>query len=391
MSDKSLTRGTKLNSQTDTYTIIEVIGSGGFGITYKASVPTKMRNIMTKAYVAIKEHFPAADCERQSNTSSISYSSTARKRVLTSLKEFINEAKCLQQIGGLHPNIVNVNEVFEANNTAYYVMEYIEGETLKQYVKSRGPISLKETLSIMMPVIEAVATLHKNRFTHLDIKPSNIMLATDEEGNLRPVLIDFGLAKHYNPDGSATSTMIASGFSEGYAPVEQYSGISHFSPQVDVYSLAATILFCLTGKTPPRSVELTTSTLYNAIPANVPAKLKRLLMFAMAFQATDRLPNANQLFLNLLPIAKEQGAEFTLSGVSIFNGGTLSKADSDIDDSTKLADDSTRFVDETVQITAPKPPKEFVSPVQPDDDDFKKKSKLKNILKWQLITAILLA
>lgn len=323
MNDKSLQKGTQLNSQADTYTIDSVIGSGGFGITYKAWVPTRVRNIDAKAFVAIKEHFPASDCERSATTSSITFSNTARERVLNSLHEFIDEAQCLQRIAGLHPNIVNVNEVFEANNTAYYVMEYLEGETLKQYVDRKGHLSLNETLSILLPVIEAVATLHKNKFTHLDFKPSNIMLSNSDGPEKRPVLIDFGLAKHYNPDGSATATMMTTGFSEGYAPIEQYSGITKFSPQVDVYAIAATMLFCLTGQRPPRAVEMSQSVLESIIPGSVPQKLRKVLMMAMAFQATDRLPNAHQLYISLKPIAEAQGIAVNSAGVTLYPGGDI--------------------------------------------------------------------
>lgn len=324
MTSKSLPKGTKLSSPADTYTILDVIGSGGFGITYKAFIKRKVNNIMTKPPVAIKEHFPASDCERASGTSSISYSSTARQRVMASLKEFINEANCLRRIAGLHPNIVNVNEVFEANNTAYYVMEYLEGKTLKQYVKEKGALSVSETLSIMMPVIEAVATLHRNKFTHLDLKPSNIMMEMDEFGDLRPVIIDFGLAKHYNPDGSATATTAASGFSEGYAPVEQYSSVTVFSPQIDVYALSATILFCLTGKTPPRSIELSSpSVLMQVMPKSISHKLKRLLLMGMSYSSADRLPNAHQLLLSLEPFAKEAKATYKLAGVTLYGEGAI--------------------------------------------------------------------
>lgn len=352
MSEKALPSGTKLRYQSNTYTIESVIGSGGFGITYKASVPTKLRNITSHAPIAIKEHFPAADCERSATTSSITYSRTARDRVMTSLKEFIEEAQCLQRIAGLHPNIVNVNEVFEANNTAYYVMEYLEGLTLKQHVLDHRQLSVHETLSIMMPVIEAVATLHKNRFTHLDIKPSNIMLCENDDGTKRPVLIDFGLAKHYNPDGSATATLAVSGFSDGYAPIEQYSGITCFSPAVDVYSLGATILFCLTGKTPPRAVELSQTALNAIIPRDIPDRLRKLLLVTMSFQAADRLPNAQQLYLELKPIAENEGVQVVSSGIpSVKTPDTditrRNGSSGDKDDATHLAENQSFESDDT--------------------------------------------
>lgn len=355
----TLPAGTHLQSLTDTYTIQNVLGAGGFGITYRATTVIMNKNIRGTMTVAIKEHFPAADCERDVTTSQLTYSSTASERVERSRQEFIDEAKCLQRIAGLHPNIVTVNEVFEANNTAYYVMEYLEGQSLKEYVADRGKLSVRETLTLMMPVVEAVATLYRNKFTHLDIKPSNIMLTEDENGGIRPVLIDFGLARHYNPDGSATATVQSSGFSEGYAPVEQYSGITTFSPAVDVYAIGATILYCLTGKTPPRSASLDANTLASIIPATVPEKLRRLLMFSMAFQASERIPNARQLYLELKNVCQESGIDHAPANVAADDStrrmdqprsnpaaGAAAAAAAAMDDDPTIRSDSFRHQDE---------------------------------------------
>lgn len=307
MNSNPLPAGTRLKSDSTTYTIETVLGSGGFGITYKATFLTRVQNLNAKVPAAIKEHFPAADCERDGATCSVTFSNTARTRVNQSKHDFISEAKCLQRLAGLHPNIINVNEVFEANNTAYYVMDYLEGETLRQYVEEHGPLSVADTIALVSPIVEAVAALHSHNFTHLDIKPANIML-TSTEGVLKPVLIDFGMAKHYNDDGSATSTVQSGGFSEGYAPVEQYAGITSFSPAVDVYSIGATILFCLTGKTPPRAVEVSRQSLSSIIPPNVPRSLKNLILECMTFQASDRIQNAGEVYDRLKEIAAETGS-----------------------------------------------------------------------------------
>lgn len=288
------------------YTIISVLGRGGFGITYLASTNVMVDNLRMPAMVAIKEHFPADDCSRAADGVSVDVFPLTAERYNQSLNDFRLEANCLQRLAGLHPSIVSVSEVFDTNNTAYYVMEYIEGSTLRQYVESRGPLSLGETLAIMRPVIEAVAALHTNRFTHLDIKPANIMLSADDiSGMPRPVLIDFGLAKHYNADGSSTVTVRSCGVTDGYAPVEQYAGITRFSPTVDVYSLAATMLFCLTGKKPLPAAEMTPDALQAAIPADLPAPIRSALATALAFQPADRTADASALFAQLTGPAAE--------------------------------------------------------------------------------------
>lgn len=298
MENKVLPIGSVLKSDTTTYTIVSVLGFGGFGITYKAKVPTKLGNLNVNAEVAIKEHFPEADCMRDEDTHSVSFSVGAKERVARSKREFIAEAKCLQSLAGKHGSIINVNEVFEFNNTAYYVMEYIDGMSLKQYVANNGPLSEIEMYQLMTPIVDAVALLHENRFTHLDIKPANIMLSVSNSGFM-PVLIDFGLARHYNEDGSATSTVQSVAFSQGYAPVEQYSGITGFSPTVDVYSLGATMLYCLTGKAPRKSSEINIDLLKAMIPASVSAGTRRLILKAMSYQPFERQPSALTLMAEI--------------------------------------------------------------------------------------------
>lgn len=252
----TLPKGHVLKSPNYTYRIESVLGCGGFGITYLAYANIKVGNVSLKGWFAIKEHFVSSDCERDPDTSHVVYSNPAKERVENSKKDFIAEAKRLKKVGTNHPNIVKVNEVFEANNTAYYVMEYLEGQSLRSWVRRNGVMDEKTIFYTMNPIIEAVQYLHNNRMTHLDIKPDNIMITHDDNGNMRSVLIDFGLSKHYDKDGKPTSTINTLGCSDGYAPVEQYAGITRFSPTADIYALGATMWFCLVGKDPKKSTDL---------------------------------------------------------------------------------------------------------------------------------------
>ena len=290
------------------YEIVDTLGSGGFGITYLATTTMLMGNIPVTVKVAIKEHFLSGDCERKANSYNLSYSKPSAERVERSRKSFLSEARRLSEIAGQHPNIVRVNEVFEANDTAYYVMEYLEGVSLKQYVDQYGPLSQGELMSVMMPIVSSVVFLHKQRITHLDIKPANIMLThSAASSETRPVLIDFGLSKHFKEDGSATSSMSTVGASEGFAPIEQYTGISYFSPASDVYSLGATMVYCLSGKNLPKADELSMADVDRLLPANVNSGLRDLIKKCLAYKRDERPADAGELmgYLESLDIDPE--------------------------------------------------------------------------------------
>ena len=208
---ETLAPGTVIRGPERSYTILKVLGQGGFGITYLVSGKVRVGNIVVDVRFAMKEHFISSLCSRDGATKSVQFSAPVADQVGRSMKAFIKEARRLQSLGIDHPNVVRINEVFEANNTAYYVMEYIEGASLQDYVRKHGPMSADAAKALLQPLIEAVATLHSNSIAHYDIKPANIMLSEEADGSLRPVLIDFGLAKHYDDAGHATSSIAAAG------------------------------------------------------------------------------------------------------------------------------------------------------------------------------------
>lgn len=262
------------------YRIERVLGGGGFGITYLASTTVRVGTVNIEAQFALKEHFLDADCERENGSYSVSYSNPAADRVEGARKDFYSEAVRLQKLSGKHPNLVKVNEVFEANNTVYYVMEYLNGESLRSFVKKRGRLSETQTKELMEPIVDVVSFIHSQRITHLDIKPDNIMIVLDDDGRLKPVLIDFGLAKHYDTAGNPTSTINLTAYSAGYAPIEQYAGISTFSPESDIYSLGATISYCLTGNRPPEALHLRDGELAAGLPSDVSNEMRDIIYLA---------------------------------------------------------------------------------------------------------------
>lgn len=290
----ALKPGTIVVGPKRSYKIVKTLGQGGFGITYLVEGEIVDDNIKLTVKYALKEHFLGSLCSRDDNTQRIYYSQPVANEVRNSLDSFIKEATRLQDNGLKHPNIVNINEVFEANNTAYYVMEYLEGESLEDFVKNTEPLTEQQTVYFMRPIAEAVALLHRNNLTHYDIKPSNIIIHRGSDGVPRPVLIDFGLSKHYDSEGHATSMMNSGGFSAGYSPIEQYSGLKSFTPQADVYALAATCYFCLTGHAPAEAATGPVQTLAEDLDGLASPHTIEALKHAMASFAAHRTPDASR-------------------------------------------------------------------------------------------------
>lgn len=291
----TLAPGSVLHSPERDYTIIKVLGQGGFGITYLVEGEVKIGNITAVVKFAIKEHFISRLCDRDRTSGNVAFSRPVADTVGNSLQSFIKEANRLHSLGISHPNIVKINEVFEANNTAYYVMEYLEGETLAAYVRRQGRLSAEETEYFMQPLTEAVAALHRARLAHYDIKPENIILSRGSDNMVRAVLIDFGLAKHYDQTGQATSAISTAGYSPGYAPMEQYAGLREFSPQSDVYSLGATMYFCLTGHDPAEAFAVRQADLIDELSQVTDQKLTSAIVHAMQLQREDRQADAAAL------------------------------------------------------------------------------------------------
>ncbi len=234
--------------QSGKYRIIKKLGQGGFGITYLAE------NTLLLGKVAIKEFFFKDYCERDDSTSCVTIPKSGNREIVDRFKlKFVKEARTIFRLN--HPNIVRIHDVFEENGTAYYVMEYIEGESLGDMVKRRGAIPEAEALGYVKDAASALEYIHSKNINHLDIKPSNLVLRHDDG---KVLVIDFGVAKQYDAVTSEGTTTTPVGISHGYSPAEQYrkNGVQAFSPQSDVYALAATLFKLLTGNTPLEATKI---------------------------------------------------------------------------------------------------------------------------------------
>jgi len=270
------------------YKIIEKIGQGGFGIVYRAT----HQGLQTE--VCIKEFFYSDLCERMDNSSRISIISTSAEKIklVNSLqKKFTKEAQRIAKFQ--HPNIVLVMDTFEENNTAYFVMEFLNGGSLDELLKREGVISEQKAKAIILPIIDAMEAVHKMDLLHLDLKPANIMLRK----NHSPVLIDFGISKYLETVNGAT-TNAPIGISKGYAPLEQYGGsISDFSKATDVYSLCATIYYMVTGFTPPEPLQMLTNGFKSPrdLRPQLTPDFNAAILKGLATKAVDRQQSMAQL------------------------------------------------------------------------------------------------
>lgn len=303
--------GTLLQSKSRKYYVVEVLGGGGFGITYKVYANEMIGNISQKIFFVIKEYF-IKGCFRTENGISVSYASNLKNEFEQSRTDFVLEADRLNKLGKLSPNIVKVNEHFDANSTSYYVMEYLDGGDLRHYVSKNGALSESEALSKIIPIARAVEHLHKDGMLHLDIKPDNIVLKEDATtGKVIPVLIDFGIAKHFDRHGKPTSRPIAKGASDGYAPMEQYTEITKFAPEIDIYALGATLYFCLTNTNPPKAFDIPSNdTLLVKLPIDVSQRVKDAIVNAMQRSSYDRTKSVQSFLSSIkqvytLPIGTE--------------------------------------------------------------------------------------
>lgn len=281
----ALPPGTVLNGR---YILGRVLGQGGFGITYVA------QDHKTGSLVAVKEYFPDTMAARTGGPSVSAYTGQREENFLYGKECFLNEAKTLAEFIG-NPNIVRVHSYFEENNTAYFVMDYVQGTSLQDYLKQRGRLSWEETKHILEPVIEALASVHSRGVIHRDVTPDNIYITND--GTVK--LLDFGAARYSLGDKSRSLDVV---LKHGYAPREQYSRHGRQGPYTDVYALGATFYYCLTGRLPPDSIDRQDEDefiLPSSLGVKLPAKAEDALCKALAVSAQDRFQSMGEFYLAL--------------------------------------------------------------------------------------------
>ena len=294
------------------YTIESVLGHGGFGITYLA------RDTSLGSWVAIKEYLPQTIASREDGKTAVLPridSHNMIKDYQWGLRNFLKEARALAHFK--HSNIVRVLRFIEANGTAYMVMEYEEGQSLSRFLKSSGN-RLDETamLRIFLPILNGLSAVHDAEMLHLDIKPDNIYLRSDNS----PMLIDFGSARQAIR-GSGQERRVA--LTPSYAPIEQYPDKGKQGPWTDIYAMGACMYRCITGKRPEESLDRYQAVLqYQLDPLTSAVKeakgrsqeyLLQCIDWALQIQPGERPQSARELQDGLLGKGRKERKSNTIA------------------------------------------------------------------------------
>ena len=312
------------------YLIGKMLGAGGFGITYLGF------QLNLDRVVAIKEFFPSSIAVRSEATGvsgrdfSIKVSrADSRELFEKTLNSFENEGKNLASIN--LPGVVGIYDCFRENSTAYLVMEYISGQNLKEYQKTKGgKLEEEEVLELLEPVIRSMAKIHEIGIIHRDISPDNIRYLT----NKRMKLMDFGSAKSTATEHS-DSVMIL--FKPGYTPPEQYASGYMVGPWMDVYAMAATIYRCITGKTPKASVKRENDEDLDSprsLGADISPEVEQVILRGMALDPEKRYLDMRAFYealkaaspapaLSVLPNTPEPAAQEALEEGEPFQRGVV--------------------------------------------------------------------
>lgn len=268
------------------YLIGRVLGQGGFGITYIGW------DIALERKVAIKEYFPSGQLSRRPGGRKLTWytGEQAVHAQKNGMEIFLKEARKMAKADSI-PNVVRVLDLFTENETAYIVMDYVEGETLSAFLKKNGPIDWPRAVQIFAPVVHAMEQVHHAGIIHRDLSPDNLMLAKD--GSVK--ILDLGAAKDLRLNIGASSMQVAK---NGFSPMEQYVQRGGSGPWTDVYSIAATIYYSLTGMAPPNAVDrMNQDRISWDVPGfqMVPVAARKTLQQAMAIHPNDRPGSMQEL------------------------------------------------------------------------------------------------
>lgn len=285
------------------YMVRDVLGNGGFGITYSAWDKEK------NCKVAMKELYPRKDVYRESDEITVKIVPGQEEYFSELAKKFEDEARLLMQLNGEN-NIIKVYDLFYANNTIYYSMEYLDGCDLKTYINKHGPMSWEQLGPMMYQILQALGTLHKQNLIHRDISPDNLFLTKDDQLHL----IDFGSVRTYQGNQSFTVFV-----KQHFAPWEQYETNGKQGPWTDIYSLSVSMYMLLSGKLPPKAPDRKMGKKVVSLKTycpKMPSRVARAIEKGMNFDARERFQSAAEYIQELygdlnVPPRNESGKQLS--------------------------------------------------------------------------------
>ena len=314
----------------DTYRIDRYLSSGGFGNTYVAT------NIAFDERVAIKEFFIKGVNQRDENQTTVSVSNRENVNQFEEQREkFKKEARRLRRLHNDH--LVRVHDLFDENGTSYYVMDYVDGESLSERLKRTGePMSEAEVWKILPQILDALKTVHGQGIWHLDLKPGNIMI--DRQGTAK--VIDFGASKQLNAQNGGATTSTAVNYTRGYAPREQEAQhYDKFGPWTDLYALGATVYNLVTGNKPPTSMDVEDDgAAAFSFPSSVSARMRDLIEWLMQPNRTRRPQSVDEVISSMEQSGHKPAESLeTPDDETVYKPKAEKKNETESDDATQYA------------------------------------------------------
>lgn len=328
------------------YQVGRVLGEGGFGITYVG------RDTVLNLKVAIKEFYMAGYVNRNHDASDTVFATlgTHRDTFTKNKEKFLSEARVLARFYE-EPGIVGVRDFCEENGTAYIIMDFLDGVTLKDYLEQKGRLAPADAVALLMPVMRSLERVHADGIIHRDISPDNIMVLPDG----RTKLLDFGAARAVSQTDIKSLSVI---LKPGYAPEEQYRSKGHQGPWTDVYALAATLYRCIVGQAPDDAMERMYRDLLPAPAATeaaCPVAISNVIMKGLAVRQPDRYQDVGSFLTDLEAALKDPGNADLAPDLRQVPGGARPAAPAG--DHTVLADLPTghTVLADSEPVPAPKP------------------------------------
>lgn len=292
---KALTPGSIVRGGRYEITINSLLAADSQGFLYRATGrQVTQQGKVRMVEVVMREHFMAFCSERGEDGSVITPDDIA-PTVDGCLANFREASDLRADIASKHPSIINVLDQFTANNTYYYIVEYLSGPTLEEYVTENGPLTIEQAQVMLGPIFRGAAQFHLHHALHTDIHPGHIRFTT-HAGVSKPVLFSLYNTIHFNDDGQRLWSMQNTNCREGYAPPEQYVEIEHFIPSTDLFALASTLVFAITGRHLPDSRTIDEDIIRNTLPPTLPETYAAAIIHALNPDYAERTLSISGFF-----------------------------------------------------------------------------------------------